>query len=165
MTRKITATGLLIALAMMLSYIEILIPFHVGIPGIKLGLANLVVLTAFFFLPPFHVLSISLLRVLLTGLLTGSGIALAFSLTGGLCSFLVMLLCYQSKWFSPIGISLAGGATHNIAQLCIAVLLLQTPALVMYLPFLLLAGVVTGLCNGMIAAHILPPLASYLKNK
>lgn len=163
LAKRITVTGLLIALAMMLSYIEILIPFHVGVPGIKLGLANIVVLTAFFFFPPAQVLAISLFRVLLTGLLTGSGMALVFSLAGGLCSFFVMLLCCKSNWFSPVGISLAGGVTHNIAQLCIAVLLLQTTSLVFYLPFLLLAGIVTGLCNGLLVAKMLPTLTSYLK--
>lgn len=162
MAKKITTAGLLVALAMILSYIEILFPFQVGIPGIKPGLANLVVLTALFYLSPAEVFCISLLRILLTGLLTGSGIALAFSLAGGVCSFLVMLACYKSGLLSPVGISLAGGTAHNIAQLATAACLLQTSALLLYLPFLLLAGIVTGICNGLIATKILKSKAALI---
>ena len=156
MARKITGVGMLVALALLLSYIELLLPISAGIPGIKPGLANLVVLVALYLLPTEEAFLISMLRILLAGMLSGNLISLLFSLSGGICSFFVMLFCYRSNRFSPAGVSLAGGTAHNVAQIAAASVILNTPSLFYYLPLLLLAGIVTGLCNGMIAARILP---------
>ena len=158
MTRKITQAGLLTALALLLSYIESLLPFSFGFPGIKLGLANLVTVTAFYFLDVREVFVITLIRIFFTGFFAANAMALALSLAGGIASFCVMYLCLRLQSFSPVGISIAGGATHNLAQLAGGMLLLSTTKLLTLLPVLLLAGCLTGLCIGVLASGIIKAL-------
>ena len=146
MTKKVSVIGLFTAMALLLSCIENLLPFRTGIPGIKLGIANLIIVIAFYFLPSGEVLSISLLRVFFLSV---------FSLTGAIASFLAMYISYRRNSFSPAGISIIGGVTHNLAQLLISALLLNTPAFLWYSPVLFLSGTVTGLINGLIATKII----------
>ena len=146
MTKKVSVIGLFTAMALLLSCIENMLPFRTGIPGIKLGIANLIIVIAFYFLPFGEVLSISLLRVFFLSV---------FSLTGAIASFLAMYISYRRNSFSPTGISIIGGVTHNLAQLLISALLLNTPAFLWYSPVLLLSGTVTGLINGLIATKII----------
>lgn len=164
MAKKITTAGIFTAVALILNYMEMLLPFNIGIPGIKPGLANLVVLLAIYLLPPAEAFAVAICRILLAGLFSGNGIALAFSLAGGLSSFFIMLACFKSNCFSPTGVSLAGGAVHNIAQFTTALLLLQTQALLLYLPFLLPAGIAAGFCNGLLAAKLLPRLGKSINH-
>ena len=92
MSRKVTYAAILVALAMTFSYIEVLIPINVGLPGMKLGLANLVVLIGFYILKPQEVFFISLVRILLMGCLFGNGLSLMYSLSGGILSYLIIIL-------------------------------------------------------------------------
>ena len=161
MPKKITEAGLLTGLALLLSYIESLFPFQAGIPGFKLGLANLVIVIALYFLKPGEVFLISLLRFLGTGFFSGNLISFLFSFIGGLCSFIVMLLCFRSRLFSPAGLSIAGGTAHNLAQLAAAALLLNLKSLLWYTPVLLFAGITTGLGIGLIAGYLIPALQTY----
>ena len=147
MTKKVSVIGLFTAMALLLSCIENLLPFRTGIPGIKLGIANLIIVIAFYFLPSREVLSISLLRVFFLSIFSGSPFTAVFSLTGAIASFLAMYISYRRNSFSPAGISIIGGVTHNLAQLLISALLLNTPAFLWYSPVLLLSGTVTGLIN------------------
>ena len=140
-SRKIALCAMLMALAMIFSYVEVLIPINLGVPGIKLGIANLVVVVGLFFLPAGEVLMISVARILLMGYLFGNGMSILYSLAGGLLSFLVMLLLKHIKGFSITGVSIAGGVTHNVAQICVAALVVQNRKLFYYLPALLVAGV------------------------
>lgn len=117
-SRKIALCAMLMALAMIFSYVEVLIPINLGVPGIKLGIANLVVVVGLFFLPAGEVLMISVARILLMGYLFGNGMSILYSLAGGLLSFLVMFLLKHIKEFSITGVSIAGGVTHNVAQIC-----------------------------------------------
>ena len=146
MTKKVSVIGLFTAMALLLSCIENMLPFRTGIPGIKLGIANLIIVIAFYFLPFGEVLSISLIRVFFLSV---------FSLTGAIASFLAMYISYRRNSFSPAGISIIGGVTHNLAQLLISALLLNTPAFLWYSPVLFLSGTVTGLINGLIATKII----------
>lgn len=156
MTKKVSVIGLFTAMALLLSCIENLLPFRTGIPGIKLGIANLIIVIAFYFLPSGEVLSISLLRVFFLSVFSGSPFTAVFSLTGAIASFLAMYISYRRNSFSPAGISIIGGVTHNLAQLLIsALLLLNTPAFLWYSPVLLISGTVTGLINGLIATKII----------
>jgi len=164
LARRITNTGLFVALALLLSYIETWLPFSFGVPGIKPGLANIVILAALYLLSPQDALAVTCMRMLLTGFFSGSIISLSFSLAGGSASFLVMFLLIKSHLFSPVGVSLAGGTAHNIAQFFAAVMLIESNSLLFYLPFLLLAGIVTGFCNGIIAAKLIPVLQTYQAN-
>lgn len=155
MTKKVSVIGLFTAMALLLSCIENILPFRTGIPGIKLGIANLIIVIAFYFLPSGEVLSISLLRVFFLSVFSGSPFTTAFSFTGAIASFFAMYIFYRRNSFSPVGISILGGVTHNLAQLLISALLLNTPAFLWYSPVLLISGIITGLINGLIATKII----------
>ena len=156
MANRIALCGMLTALAMVFSYVEALIPMNFGIPGIKLGLANLVVLTGLYALPKKDVLLIQAARIVLTGFMFGSGMSIIYSLAGGLFSFGVMVLLMRNQSFSRIGVSIAGGVSHNAGQLAIAAVVVRTAQLVYYLPVLIVAGVVTGTLIGIVSDRIAP---------
>ena len=157
MKRKTALYGLMVALAFILSYVESLLPV-VGIPGVKLGLANLVVLITLYLLRPRDALVISLLRIVLAGFTFGSPASMLYSLAGGLVSLGVMVLCRRTDRFSVLGVSGAGGVSHNLAQLAVAAAVLRTPQIVWYLPVLLLSGVLTGALIGITSRMCLPKL-------
>lgn len=156
MSKKISTCGLFVALAMIFSYIETLVPINLGLPGMKLGLANLVVVTALYLLRPQEALLISLVRVLLVGFLFGSGMSILYSLAGGLVSFLAMVLLKRTGQFSIVGVSLFGGAMHNVGQLLVAAAVVENAKIFYYLPPLLCAGCMTGILIGLLALRILP---------
>ena len=153
-TKQLALSALLVALALALSYAERFIPLQllVPLPGVKLGLANIVTMAALYFLTPQMALQILIVRCLL-GCLFGSGVAaLAMSLTGGLCAFFVMLQCKKLPFFSVFGVSVLGAAAHNFGQVCAASLLLYSGHTFGYLPFLLLAAIPSGLITGAISS-------------
>jgi heptaprenyl diphosphate synthase len=158
--RRVASIAVFVALALIFSYVESLIPINFGIPGIKLGLANLVALVGLFILSPAEVLSIQIARILLNGFLFGNLAAILYSLAGGLLSLLVMLLLYRFSRFSIYGISIAGAAAHNIGQLTVAALVVENIKLIYYLPVLIIAGVSTGFLMGLISAQVLPLISS-----
>lgn len=155
-TKKIANMAVLVAVAMIFSYVESLIPINFGVPGMKLGIANLVTVTGLYFLAVPEVLAVVAMRVLLTGFLFGNGMSIIYSLTGGLLSVLVMAGMKKLKGFSIIGISIAGGIAHNMGQLAIAALVVESLKLVYYLPALLAAGAVTGFLIGLVSGKLLP---------
>lgn len=150
-TKKIAGIGMMIALAFVLSYIESLIPFSFGIPGIKLGLSNLVVMVSLYQFSTKTAFGISVVRILLAGLTFGSLYSMLYSLAGGLFSFVIMALLKKTKRFSVYGVSMAGGICHNIGQIAVASLILQTGLLVYYLPFLLVSGILAGMAIGFVS--------------
>lgn len=154
MSKKISLCAMLIALAMIFSYVEALIPFNFGIPGIKLGIANLVIVVGLCFLKPQEVFLVSLLRIFLVGILFGNGVSLIYSIAGGMFSLAVMLLLKRLGGFSMLGISVAGGVAHNIAQLVAAMIVVSNWNLVYYLPALLIGGAITGTLIGITATKI-----------
>ncbi len=156
--KTVALCGMLTALAMLFSYVETLIPLNFGIPGIKLGLANLVVLTGLYYLKPQQVLAVSLARILLTGFLFGNGMSILYSLAGGLLSFLVMRLLMRTGEFSPAGVSIAGGVAHNVGQLIVAGLVVHTAKLVYYMPVLTVSGALTGFLMGLLSIRVLHAL-------
>ena len=147
--------ALLTALALIFSYVEAMIPLNFGIPGIKLGLSNLVILVALYQLGAGYAFSINLVRILLSGLLFGGVSAMHYSLAGGLLSFAVMLLLKKTGIFSPVGVSMAGGVMHNAGQVTVAALVAETSKLYLYLPVLGVTGIVTGAVLGYTAALIM----------
>lgn len=156
MTRRLTISALLVALAMIFSYIEALIPFNFGIPGIKLGLANLVVVVALYLLGAKQAFMISMVRILLVAFTFGSLAALFYSIAGGILSFAVMVLCRKIKGLSVMGISVAGGVSHNIGQIVVAIFVVENMNLLLYVPILIIAGIVTGLLIGLVSGMVLP---------
>lgn len=158
MSRNVAKIGVFVALAMVFSYVEVLIPFNFGIPGVKLGIANIVVVTGLFMLKPREVFLISLFRIMLMGFLFGNGVSVLYSLSGGLLSFGVMLLLKKYNLLSIIGISVAGGIFHNIGQIMAAALVLHSKAVIYYLPVLLAAGVITGSLIGFLSRSVVKAL-------
>lgn len=153
--KQIAEYGLLIALAMVLSYVEFLIPFSVAVPGVKLGLANIVVVFALYRLGKTEAFVISMLRVLLMTFMFGNAFALFYSLSGAILSFAVMLLLLKINRFSHIGVGIGGGVAHNIGQILCAMVLLGTKQIAYYLPVLLISGTLAGIAIGVIAGILI----------
>lgn len=158
-TRRLAYDAILLALALILAIVERWIPLAliVPVPGVKLGLANIVTLFALLRLRPSDAFIILVLRCLVVGMITGP-VSLMFSLTGGILAFLIMwlLILWYEKMFSLIGISVAGAAAHNIGQISVAVFLLAEPLLIWtYLPLLLLTGVVSGTLTAIVALPLI----------
>lgn len=160
MAKKITQYGMMIALAMILSYVEVLIPIQLGIPGMKLGLANLVVFTALYLEGVKGAAAISILRIFLVGFTFGNGFSLIYSLAGGILSLLIMLLGKKMRFFSKIGVSILGGVSHNIGQLAIAAFVVQNVNVFYYMPVLLIAGAATGTVIGLLGARLIQTLGA-----
>ncbi|MBR0397245.1 MAG: Gx transporter family protein [Eubacterium sp.] len=158
---RVAYAAVFIALAMIFSYVETLIPINFAVPGIKLGLANLVIMVGLFLMPAGEVLIISVARILLVGFLFGNGASILYSLAGGLLSFVVMYILIRLTKLSMLGISISGGTAHNIGQLIVAALVVQNFKMVYYLPVLLVAGVVTGTLIGILAGRIVPVLRRF----
>ncbi len=154
MARRIATVGITAALAIIFGYIEAILPFNFGIPGVKLGLANIVVVVSLYRLSLPETAGISLVRILIIGMLFGNIMSLLYSVAGGLLSLLGMALCKRLK-LSVIGVSVVGGVLHNVGQLAAAVFVLQSPAVICYYPVLLLAGLVTGFLIGFACDRIL----------
>ena len=148
---RVAMTAIMVALAMIFSYVEALIPINFGIPGIKLGLANLVVVVALYTLNWPLAALIALVRIILSGLLFGNLASLVYSLAGGFLSFVVMALLKKIKGFSVIGVSIAGGVCHNIGQIVAAWFMLGSFKIVYYLPVLIISGAVTGVIIGILS--------------
>lgn len=152
--------GLLLAFAMMLSYIESLIPFFFGLPGMKLGLANLAVVLSLYLFGWKEALTINSMRVLLTSFLFGSMSTLLYSAAGAAASFAAMILLRKTNKFSETGVSMAGGVFHNIGQLTAAFFVVRTMGIFYYFPVLLVSGLVTGFLIGVTARAVCPLLAA-----
>ena len=155
-TKVITQSAVLIALALALSYTERFIPLQlvIPLPGVKLGLANIVTLVALYLLGWKRTLPIVVIRCFL-GALFGSLTGLAFSLTGGLISLAVMALCKKIPVFSIYGVSILGAAAHNIGQILAAMALMASVYVGAYLPYLLLIAICTGLATGAACSGVL----------
>lgn len=157
-TKRVAYCAMLTALAMIFGYVEALIPFSFGIPGVKLGLANIVIVLALYILPAYQAFVIQLMRIVLVSFLFGNLSMMLYSLAGGMLSLLVMFLMKRRDAFSVSGVSIAGGVSHNIGQLIVAVLVVQNLKIAFYLPVLIMAGLITGCLIGMLAYRIKPVL-------
>ena len=155
MAKKTARLGMLVALAFVLSYIETLIPVNLGIPGAKLGLANLVVMVALYTLGTKEAFGLSMVRILLTGLTFSSMAAMLYSFAGGLLSFAVMALMKKTKKLSVTGVSVLGGIAHNAGQIFVAMWMLDTATLIYYLPVLAITGVASGTVIGLLAVMVI----------
>ena len=147
--------GVFVALALIFSYIETLIPFQIGIPGVKLGLANIVIVIALYRIPVKEAYLLSVVRVVLSGFLFGNLMSILYSLAGGLLSLTVMWGLKHVKSVSVLGVSIAGGVFHNIGQLLAAALVVETYGVFSYVPVLLVSGLVTGLVIGLASGEML----------
>ena len=149
--KKIPYYGLFAALAILMGYVEMMIPVPIPIPGVKLGLANVIIIIMMNFMDTKSALFVSLVRVFLSGLLFAGFAGLLYSLAGAMLSFAVMALLKKTGKCSIIGVSLAGGVFHNVGQVTVAALVVENVKMAYYLPFLLVSGVVTGILIGIVA--------------
>ena len=150
---KIARYGLLIALALALSWLESLLP-PLGVPGVKLGLPNLVIVFALYRLELWDAWCLSVIRVLLASALFGSGVSLAYSAAGAVLSLSVMGVLKKTEKFSPVGVSVAGGVAHNAGQILVAMALLETARLAWYLPVLWISGTAAGVLIGIASGEL-----------
>ena len=159
--KKIAFCAVMIALALALSYAERLIPLQlvIPLPGIKLGLANVVTLVALYRLKARYAFAILVPRCILGAVFGGGITGLFFSLTGGLLALMTMLLAKKAPLFSVYGVSILGAAAHNIGQILAAMVLLRSVYVAAYLPWLLLTAIVTGILTGAAGAGILHALS------
>ena len=157
-TKKIALYGVLVAVALILSYVESLIPAFYAVPGMKLGLTNVVVVFALYFLGNKSAMAINLIRILLVSLLFGNFMGLAYSLVGGMLSTIVMILLKRTGKFKIVTVSIVGGVVHNLGQVLVAVVLLQTTSLAYYFLILWFAGIAAGFVIGIISALLVKRL-------
>ena len=157
---RLASFGVFVALALIFSYIETLIPFQIGIPGVKLGLANLVIVIALYRMPVGEVYLLSGVRVVLSGFLFGNLMSILYSLAGGILSLTVMWGMKRIRSVSILGVSIAGGVFHNVGQLLAAALMVETYGVFSYLPVLLISGLLTGFVIGLAAGEMLKRIRS-----
>ena len=156
--RACALLGMLLALALLCSYVETLIPFNFGVPGIKLGLTNIVVILTMYLMGLKEALLVSVARIILAGFLFGNPFTIVYSLAGGILSFLVMVFLKNVLKLNIISISAAGGVFHNLGQLIVAALVVENINLLYYMSILFFAGLLTGVLIGIVSREILARL-------
>lgn len=152
--RQITTMGMLVALAMVLGFVETLIPINLGIPGMKLGLANIVVVIALFLFDVKTAVVVSILRIILIAMTFGNMSMMFYSIAGASLSLLSMIVVSKIKSFSLISVSIIGGIMHNVGQIICAAFVVRTNGVFTYLPVLIIAGLVSGALIGIVAGLI-----------
>ena len=161
-TQRLTLSAVLVAVMMVLGYLESFLPVS-PVPGIKLGLANSVLIVALYWLGIPLSFQIMLIKNVLLGLLLGNPMLIPYSLSGGILSLALMSILYKRRSISPIGTGIAGGVMHNIGQVALAMIILGTPSLVFYLGLLMPVGAIMGFITGTVATVLMkqfPPLHS-----
>lgn len=154
-SKKIAFLGVFIALALICSYVESLIPFYFGIPGVKLGLTNIVVVVMLYTIGEKEAFAVSMLRIVLAGFLFGNLFSILYSLAGGLLSFLVMYLIKKFGLLGVVPVSVCGGIFHNIGQIVVAAFVVENYNIFYYIPVLLIAGTITGFLIGIVGQEII----------
>ncbi len=158
MMKKTAELGFCLAVALILSYVESLIPISFGVPGIKLGLPNLVVVLLLYRQSAKEAVLVNAARILLAGFLFGNLFAIIYALAGAAFSFTAMIIGKRINIFSVVGVSVLGGVFHNIGQVIVAILVVETFSIAFYVPFLVIAGTVTGGLIGVVGMEIMPRL-------
>ena len=157
-TKRLALSAILAAMAMILSYIEALIPVPVPVPGIKLGLANLIVIIAIYKLGFRYAFVINCVRIFTAGLLFTGVFGVIYSMAGGIMSIIIMYVLYKTGLFSMVGISMAGGVAHNFGQLATACIIMSNIRLMSYFSVLLFAGMISGVLIGIVAYMVMGKL-------
>ena len=160
--RRVAYDGLFAALAFGFTYVEFLLPIDVGVPGIKLGLANVVSLFVLYRVGLVDAAAVNLVRIILAGFLFNAA-AMPYSLSGAALSLLVMVLLKKSDRFSPTGVSVAGAVAHNLGQVICSAVLMRTTAIVWYFFVLVITGLVGGCIVGLLAAWIMRRFEKHVK--
>lgn len=159
-TKRITYTGMFVAIAMVFSYLESMIPVNIAVPGIKLGLANMVTIVVMYRLRISDAWIVSLVRVVLSSLLFGNMTVMVYSMAGAVLSLLVMTLCRKKDLFGLLGTSILGGVSHNAGQIAMAALFMKSGNIMLYMPVLCISGTIAGVCIGLAGAVLVRKLPS-----
>ncbi len=146
--KKLTILSLCTALAMIMSYVESLFPAF-WVPGVKVGLPNIIIIFILYRIGIKEAIAVSFARIFLNTLLFGNPLTLIYSLAGGFLSIMSMIILKKLGKFSELGVSVIGGITHNVGQIIIAILIMETTQISLYLPVLVLTGILAGICVGM----------------
>ncbi len=162
-TKKLTTLSLLVALAMILSYIESLMPAFVAVPGVKMGFSNIATLFALYTLGAPSAAAVTLIRVFLSALLFGNTAAFIFSLSGGIAALIFMILFKKIGIFSEIGVSVLGGVSHNAAQITAAVFMMENAGVAYYIFPLIISGTISGIIIGIISGMLIKRLKKYIR--
>jgi len=157
-TKRVAFLGMCIALSMILSFVESQMPPLMAVPGVKVGLPNIVMVFMLYKIGAKETAIVSILRVILVGILFGTPLSMIYSLVGAALSLIGMILLKKTNLFAPITVSVAGGILHNIGQIATACLVMETAQIAYYLPVLLISGTVAGILIGLCAAMILKRL-------
>lgn len=162
-TRRLAFGAMFTALALIFSYVEFLIPLPVPVPGIKLGLANLVIIIAIYRMGFRYAFTINCVRIIASGLLFSGIFGMLYSFAGGILSLIVMYGLYRTEHFSIVGVSMAGGVMHNLGQLLTACLVVSNIRLMSYFAVLLFSGIISGILIGIVAYQIEKRLPSDIR--
>lgn len=157
-TKQIADYGLLVALALVLSYLESLVPAFFAVPGMKLGLTNVVVLIALYRMGWKQAITINFVRILLVSMTFGNAFSLFYAMGGGMLSGLVMILLKKTDKFGMTAVSVAGGVAHNVGQILVAMVVMETWRIVSYLLILWASGIAAGVVVGIISYEVLKRL-------
>lgn len=151
--RTVAFVGITASLALLLSYVEFLLPpIFVSVPGIKVGLPNVIILYVLYCLDTKYAALVSFVRILLSAFMFGNAVSLAYSVAGAVLSLLVMSLLKRTNRFSTVGVSVAGGVTHNLGQILVAMVILDTSRIAYYLLLLMVTGTISGIFIGLCGA-------------
>jgi heptaprenyl diphosphate synthase len=161
-TRQLVTLSALIAVAMILSYVESMIPAFVAVPGVKVGLSNIATVFALYALGWPYAICVSVVRVFLSALLFGNFVSLIYSLSGAALALLVMILLKKFDRFSSVGISVAGGVCHNAGQIIAACIVMETAAIAVYIIPLILSGTIAGVVIGLVAGNLVDRVKKYI---
>ena len=157
-TKKVAFLGMCIALSMVLSYFESLIPPLMAVPGVKMGLPNIVMVFMLYKIGAKETAIVSILRVILVGILFGTPLSMIYSLVGAALSLIGMIILKKTNLFAPVTVSVVGGILHNVGQIATACFVMDTAEIAYYLPVLLITGTIAGVLIGLCAAMILKRL-------
>lgn len=157
-SRKTAWIGMYAAIAVVLSYVEMLLPITIGIPGAKPGFANIIIVFALYSVGSMPALIINLIRIVIIGMLFGNFVSVAFSICGALVSLTVMLAVKRIKGIHSLGVSICGGVSHNLGQIGAASVLVRNYSIFYYLPALMVAGILSGIIIGVVSGLLLKRL-------
>lgn len=158
-TKTITRFGLLVSVALVLGYFERFLPIAPGLPGVKLGLANTMLLYAIYLMDSKSAFCLMLLKVILSGMLFAGVSGMLYSFAGGLFSLIMMLIIKRLDNVSIVGVSVVGAVFHNIGQLTMASIIVKTKGILLYFPFLMISAIITGILTGITAKYVFKGLA------
>ncbi len=162
-SKKIAFLGLCTALALILAYAEVMMqPLFPSIPGIKMGLPNVIIVFLLYRQGPAFTAGVSLARILLVSILFGNAMTFLYSLAGAVLSLLVMILLRRFNLMSAVGVSVAGGVTHNLGQILMAMVLLETAELGYYMVVLTVTGIIAGILVGLCGSFLIKKIPKKL---